>query len=126
MALTTCDPSAAPQHAISKLEALSHQDRDHLSSRQAAAIYDIRDPNQVVVWHSNLDTLGVVAFESRKRRIFHMKPTQFGPEPLSTVTPDAKSALREQNDGLPAEVAYLKKLHALIRARRSIAPTKRG
>jgi transposase len=33
-----------------KLQALSHQDRQQLSSRQVAAIYDIRDLNQVVVW----------------------------------------------------------------------------
>ncbi|MDP9923082.1 hypothetical protein J2W25_002103 [Variovorax boronicumulans] len=29
---------------------LSHQDREQLSSRQVAAVYDIRNPNQVVVW----------------------------------------------------------------------------
>ncbi len=33
-----------------KLQVLSHQDRDRLSSREVAAIYDIRNPNQVVVW----------------------------------------------------------------------------
>ena len=33
-----------------KLQVLSHQDRERLSSRRVAAIYDIRNPNQVVVW----------------------------------------------------------------------------
>ena len=33
-----------------KLLVLSHQDREQLSSRQVAAVYDIRNPNQVVVW----------------------------------------------------------------------------
>jgi len=33
--------------------------------------------------------------------------------------------LREENERLRAEVAYLKKLQALIRAKRSVAPTKR-
>jgi transposase len=32
-----------------KLEVLTHQDHDHLLSRQVAAIYYIRNPNQVVV-----------------------------------------------------------------------------
>lgn len=37
------------------LQVLSHQDREKLSSRQVAAIYDIRNPNQVVVWRRRLD-----------------------------------------------------------------------
>ena len=109
-----------------KLEVLSHQDRDQLSSRQVAAIYDIRNPNQVVVWRRNLDTLGVVALERRKRGRPIMKPIRCCPVPPSTVITDSTISLREENDRLRAEVAYLKKLHALIRARRSVAPTKRG
>lgn len=37
-----------------KLQVLSHQDREQLSSRQVAAVYDIRNPNQVVVWRRHL------------------------------------------------------------------------
>jgi transposase len=36
-----------------KLQRLSHQDREQLSSRQVAAIYDIRNANQVFVWRRN-------------------------------------------------------------------------
>jgi len=43
----------------------------------------------------------------------------------STVITDSAQALREENEQLRAEVAYLKKLQALIRAKRSAAPTKR-
>ena len=32
-----------------KLQVLSHQDSEHLSSRQVAAVYNIRNPNQAVV-----------------------------------------------------------------------------
>ena len=32
--------------------------REQLSSRQVAAIYDIRNPNQVVVWRRNFDQNG--------------------------------------------------------------------
>jgi transposase len=108
-----------------KLEVLSYQDREQLSSRKVAAIYDIRNPNQVVVWRRALDTGGVAALESKQRRGLDMKPTRCNPVPPSTVTTDSTSVLREENDRLRAEVAYLKKLHALIRARRSAAPTKR-
>ena len=45
-----------------KLQVLSHQDREQLSSRQVAAVYDIRKPNQVVVWRLNFDEGGVEAF----------------------------------------------------------------
>lgn len=37
-----------------KQQVLSHQDRERLSARQAAAIYDIRNANQVVVWRRSL------------------------------------------------------------------------
>ena len=38
-----------------KLQVLSNQDREQLSSRRVAAVYDIRNPNQVVIWRRNLD-----------------------------------------------------------------------
>ena len=50
-----------------KLQVLSHQDRDRLSSRQVAAIYDIRNPNQVVTWRRAFDDGGAAALEGRSR-----------------------------------------------------------
>lgn len=38
-----------------RLQVLSHQDREQLSSRQVAAVYDIRNSNQVVVWRRKFD-----------------------------------------------------------------------
>ena len=43
-------PKRSVYSAQFKMQVLSHQDREQLSSRQVAAIYDIRNPNQVVVW----------------------------------------------------------------------------
>lgn len=119
-------PKRSVYSAQFKLEVLSHQDRDQLSSRQMAAIYDIRNPNQVVVWRRKLDTGGVAALENWKRGSPTLKPTRCCSGPPSTVTTDSTDALREENERLRAEVAYLKKLHALIRARRSATPTKRA
>ena len=48
-------PKRSTYSAQFKLQVLSHQNREQLSSRQVAAIYDIRNPNQVVVWRRNLD-----------------------------------------------------------------------
>jgi transposase len=109
-----------------KLQVLFHQDREQLSSRQVAAIYDIRNPNQVVVWRRKLEMDEMVAPENCKKGGPDMKPTQFDPSPPSTVTADSMRDLHEENKRLRAEVAYLKKLHALIRARRSVALTKRA
>ena len=109
-----------------KLNVLSHQDRERLSSRQVAAFYDIRNPNQVVVWRRNLDEGGVDALVNRKQGRPNMKPERRCPAPPTTVITDSAQALREENERLRAEVAYLKKLQALIRAKRSVAPTKRA
>ena len=108
-----------------KLQVLSHQDREQLSSRQVAAVYDIRNPNQVVVWRRNINEGGVGALGSRKQGRLAMKPERRCPAPPTTVAVDSVPALREENERLRAKVAYLKKLQALIRARRSVAPTKR-
>ena len=104
---------------------LSHQDREQLSSRQVAAIYDISNPNQVVVWRRKLDEGGVEAFGIREQEHPSMKKERRCPTPPSTAITDSAQALREENERLRAEVAYLKKLQALIRSKRSAAPTKR-
>ena len=45
-------PKRSAYSAQFKLQVLAHQDREQLSSRQVAARYDIRNPNQVVVWRA--------------------------------------------------------------------------
>ena len=118
-------PKRSAYSAQFKLQVLSHQDREQLSSRQVAAVYDIRNPNQVVVWRRNFDESGVEAFSKGEQRRTNMKSERRSPAPPSTVITDSTQALREENEQLRAEVAYLKKLQALIRSKRSAAPTKR-
>lgn len=108
-----------------KLQVLSHQDREQLSSRQVAAIYDIRNPNQVVVWRRRLDEGGVQALASKKQGRPRMKPERRRPSPPSPPITDPLQALRDENQRLRAEVAYLKKLRALILSKKSAVPTKR-
>lgn len=119
-------PKRSIYSAQFKLQVLSHQGREQLSSRQVAAIYDIRNPNQVVVWRRQLDTTGVAALESKQRGRPNMKSTRCLPVSPGTVTTASTRELREENERLRGEVAYLKKLYALIRARRSVAPIKRA
>ncbi|HEY9194557.1 MAG TPA: transposase, partial [Methyloversatilis sp.] len=118
-------PKRSTYSAQFKLKVLSHQDREQLSSRQVAAIYDIRNPNQVVVWRRKLNEGGVEALRNREQEHPSMKKEQRCPAPPSTSITDSAQALREENEQLRAEVAYLKKLQALIRSKRSVAPTKR-
>jgi transposase len=108
-----------------KQQVLSHQDREKLSSRQVAALYDIRNPNQVVVWRRNLDQDEMLSLRSEKEEHPNMKQERRCAVPSSIAAPDRTQALREENERLRAEVAYLKKLQALIRSKRSAAPTKR-
>ena len=119
-------PKRSAYSAQFKLLVLAHQDREQLSSRQVAAVYDIRNSNQVVVWRRNFDEGGVEAFSKGEQRRTNMNTERRCPAPPTTVITASAQALREENERLRAEVAYLKKLQALIRAKRSVAPTKRA
>lgn len=59
-------PKRGAYTAHFKLQVLSHQDREQLSSRQVAAIYDIRNPNQIVVWRRAFEDGGVAALRRQK------------------------------------------------------------
>ena len=101
-------PKRSAYSAQFKLQALSHQDREQLSSRQVAVVYDIRNPNQVVVWRRKLDEGGVEALGNGKQGRPHMKPEQRCPAQPGPVMTDSAQTLREENTRLRAEVAYLK------------------
>lgn len=118
-------PKRSAYSAEFKLQVLDYQDREQLSNRQVAAIYDIRNANQVAVWRQKVARDGIAALQNRRGR-----PTEMASERCAAVPPKTKpkapmGALREENERLRAEVAYLKKLHALVRAKRSAQPTRR-
>lgn len=117
-------PKRGTYTAYFKLQVLSHQVREQLSSRQVAAIYDIRNPNQVVVWRRVFDDGGVAALEDR-RQAHPMKADKPNPEPPNTDSASSNRALREEVERLRAEVAYLKKLEALVRVNRQAAQKER-
>ena len=89
-----------------------------------AAIYDIRNPNQVVVWRRAVDDGGVAALED-KRHARPIKAQEPNPEPPDTESASPHRALREEIERLRAEVAYLKKLEAFVRANRQAAHKER-
>ncbi len=67
-------PKLSAYSAQFKLQVLAHQDREQLSSRQVAALYDIRNPNQIVIWRRNLDQGRLQACETRNEEQPKMKP----------------------------------------------------
>ena len=81
-------PKRSAYSAQFKLLVLSHQDREQLSSRQVAAVYDIRNSNQVVVWRRSLDEGGVEPFGNRKQGRPNMKLKRRCPAPHTTVITD--------------------------------------
>jgi transposase len=117
-------PKRSAYTADFKLHVLAHQDRERLSSRQVAAIYDIRNPNQVVVWRRAFDGGGAAALEG-SRKAHPMKADKPNSELPDTDSASSTRALREEVERLRAEVAYLKKLEALVRANRQAAQKKR-
>jgi transposase len=118
-------PKRSAYSAQFKLQVLSHQDRELLSSRQVAAIYDIRNPNQVVVWRRAVDEGGVAALE-RKKQAHRMKAEKPNPElQQDTDSVSSHRVMRDEIERLRAEVAYLKKLEALVRTNRQAAQKKR-
>lgn len=87
-------PKRSAYSAQFKLQVLAHQDREQLSSRQVAAVYDIRNPNQVVVWRRNLDQGGVGALGSGRQELSNMNQERWRPAPPSSLSTDSAQALR--------------------------------
>jgi transposase len=106
-------PKRSAYSAQFKLQVLSDQYREQLSSRQVAAVYYIGNPNQVMVWRRKLDEGGAEALASWKQVRPNMKAERRCPVPPSPVITDWAETLREENERLRAEVAYLKKIASL-------------
>jgi transposase len=111
-----------------KLAVLRRMWQEELSRRQVAALFDLRGGHGVVsTWERQYHEGGVDALKpkprGRPKRMTAPKP----PKPLPPHTDDARTleALRKENEYLRAEVAYLKKLDALVRANRQAAQKKR-
>jgi len=126
-----------------KLSVLQQMCQQGLSFKQAAVLFDLRGGSAVVSgWQRRYHEGGLEALESKPRgRPPKMKPPEPPKTPKSPRTPNklgthepsseqaqeppTLEALRRENEYLRAEVAYLKKLEALVRAKQQAAQTKR-
>jgi transposase len=101
-----------------KLRVLDQMRRDHLSYRQAAALFGIRNERNIPVWERLYDEGGLDALKPRRRgRPPKMPPAHPEPAAPQPTTPEERSRedLLKEIEYLRAEVAYLKKLDASIR-----------
>jgi transposase len=109
-----------------KLSVLQHMWDNQLSITQTAARFDIRHHAMVGMWERAYQDGGVEALASRSRGRPKSMATSV---PKSASPPDDDQRSREELlaevNQLRMEVAYLKKLEALVQARPKQAPKKK-
>lgn len=110
-----------------KLSVLREIEQRELSHTQAAALFDLREAGAIARWLRQYHEGGPEALKSKPRGRPKKMPTPKPPKTLPTQGDDANAleALRKENEHLRAEVAYLKKVQALVREKRQAAPKKR-
>ena len=112
-----------------KLKVLRQTKRQELSNRQAAALFDLRGGGSVVAkWSRQYDEGGAQALHPKPRGGPPMKLPKPKAAPAAPAKADDQRTLeqlRQENELLRTEVAYLKKLDALVRANPPVAPKGR-
>lgn len=109
-----------------KLSVLQHMWDNQLSITQTAAKFQVRNQAMVGMWERAYRSGGFDALESRPPGRPKKMATSV-PEPKTPPDDDQRSReelLAELND-LRMEVAYLKKLRALVQAQQKAAPRKK-
>jgi len=111
-----------------KTSVLDRMQREGLSQTQVAALFDLRGGAGVVgTWLRQYDEGGSQALKPKPRARLMKIPPPNPPDALQPPADDtgALEKLRKENEYLRAEVAYLKKLEALVRAKRQAAQQER-
>ena len=110
-----------------KRSVLKRMWQEGLSCRQVLTLFDIRGGASVITrWERQYHEGGLEALKPKpigrpmKMRIPELSKRQEPPEETRTL-----EQLRKENEYLRAEVAYLKKLDALVRAKQQSAQKKR-
>jgi transposase len=111
-----------------KLSVLKQMWQQELSYRQVVTLFDLRGGTGVVSgWERLYHEGGLAALEPRPRGRPKMMKSPQPPVPAGVDEPDTRTPeeLRKEIEYLRAEVAYLKKLDALVRAKKPAAQPKR-
>jgi len=113
-----------------KLSVLRRMRQEDLSFSQAAVLFALRGGAGVVsTWDRLYHSGGLKALEPKpKGRPPKMTTPKQPTKPIESASDDTRTVdeLRRENEYLRAEVAYLKKLKALVQAEKEAAQKKRG
>lgn len=111
-----------------KLAVLQRMWRDELSYQQVSALFDLREANGVTRWERQYHEGGLEALKPRRKGPAPKMPQTKRPtQSTSAPVQDERSRedLLKENEYLRAEVAYLKKLDALLRAKEPSTPKRK-
>lgn len=110
-----------------KMAVLHRMWRDELSYGQVTALFDIRDAGSVARWERLYHEGGMDALAPRARGRPPKMTASKPPKTTDEAAPDTRTReeLLKENEYLRAEVAYLKKLDALLKAKKRAAQKKK-
>lgn len=111
-----------------KMSVLKHMRKKELSYQQVAAVFDIRSPGCIGKWERQYHDGGIDALTPRPRGRpkTMIRPVAENPtEEKNAPDERTREQLLKENEYLRAEVAYLKKLDALLQAKKQAQPKKR-
>ena len=114
-----------PHDAVFKMSVLQHMWDNGLSYTQTAAIFNVRNTQSVANWARRYREGGVLMLDrSRKRPSPAMPAPTSKPDTSSDNDKRSREELLGELEYLRAENAYLKKLEALVQAKKSAAQKK--
>jgi transposase len=110
-----------------RMSVLRHMWQQNLSQQQVAAMFDIRCPGHIARWERQYHDGGIDALAPRPRgrRKKMTQPDHEKPTEESAPDERTREQLLKENEYLRAEVAYLKKLDALLQAKKQAAQKKK-
>jgi transposase len=111
-----------------RMKVLQRMWRDGLSLREVTALFDIRSPSIVAQWERLYHEGGEDALSPSPRgRPRKMMIASRPEKPSEEAAPETRTReeLLKENEYLRAEVAYLKKLDALLKAKKRAAQKKK-
>jgi transposase len=112
-----------------KRSVLERMWREELSATRTAALFNIRGgPTVIKAWECQYHEGSLQALASKPRGGSKKMTYPEVPKPPPAPSCDTRTLedLRKENEYLRAEVAYLKKLRALLQAKEQAAQKKRG
>lgn len=114
-------------NAAFKLSVLQRMWRDELSCAQVSALFDIRGAGSVARWERLYHEGGIDALSPARRERVRKMVSSLASKPTEAGAPDERTReeLLKENEYLRAEVAYLKKLDALLQAKKQAAQNKK-